>query len=53
MMEAVRTSETSVYTNETIRIYIPDDFNLVFSWYDNGILAKPGFHFMFFIQMCV
>jgi hypothetical protein len=28
MMEAVRTSETSVYSNETIRRYIPEGFNL-------------------------
>jgi hypothetical protein len=27
-MEAVRTSETSVYSNETTRRYIPEDSNL-------------------------
>jgi hypothetical protein len=27
MMEAVRTPETSVYSNETTRRYIPDDYN--------------------------
>jgi hypothetical protein len=26
MIEAVRTSETSVYSNETTRRYIPEDF---------------------------
>jgi hypothetical protein len=28
MMEAVRTSKTSVYAKETIRRYIPDGFNI-------------------------
>jgi hypothetical protein len=28
MMEAVRTSETSVYFNKTIRRYIPEGYNL-------------------------
>jgi hypothetical protein len=28
MMEAVRTSETSVYSNETARRYIPEGSNL-------------------------
>jgi hypothetical protein len=28
MMEAVRTSETSVYSKETTRCYIPEDSNL-------------------------
>jgi hypothetical protein len=29
MMEAVRTSETSVYSNETTRRYIPEDSHLL------------------------
>jgi hypothetical protein len=28
MIEAVRTSETSVYSNETTRCYIPEEYNL-------------------------
>jgi hypothetical protein len=28
MMEPVRSSETSVYLNETTRRYIPDDYHL-------------------------
>jgi hypothetical protein len=28
MMEAVRISETSVYTKETTRLYTPEDYNL-------------------------
>jgi hypothetical protein len=28
MMEAVSTTETSVYSNETTRRYIPEDFNI-------------------------
>jgi len=29
MMEAVRTSETSVYSNDTTRCYIPEGSNLL------------------------
>jgi hypothetical protein len=32
MVEAVRTSETSVYSNETMLRYIPEGSNLLYFW---------------------
>jgi hypothetical protein len=35
MMEAVRTSETSFFSNETTRHYIPEGFNLPINRLEN------------------
>jgi hypothetical protein len=46
IMDAIRTSETSVYSSETTRRYIPEDsssrLNCVFTFYpSSGIVAPP------------
>jgi hypothetical protein len=41
MMEAVLTSVTSVYSNETTRRYVPEGFNL----YENVVIAFKKAHF--------
>jgi hypothetical protein len=47
MMETVRTSETSVYSNETIRIYITEDSHL------QGLSSKKTHKLIFVMEKLV